>query len=69
MLNKPWKIIIIRPVNEWRAITFAIPHKITNVGYINNIYFLRWTLFGTPNENFAFQTRCKLDTRTKKPFS
>ena len=24
------------------------------------IYFLRWTLSGTPNENFAFENRCKL---------
>ena len=27
------KIIIFSPVNEWRAIAFTSPHKITNVGY------------------------------------
>ena len=57
------------PVNEWHIITFAIPHKITNVGYVNKIYFLRRTFFGTPNENFAFETLCKLDIGTKKLFS
>ena len=31
-------IIIFSPVNEWRAIAFARPHKITNVGYVKNIY-------------------------------
>ena len=37
--NKPpWKIIIFSPVNEWSAITFASTHKITNVGYVKNIY-------------------------------
>ena len=34
----PWKIIIFSPVNEWSAITFASTHKITNVGYVKNIY-------------------------------
>ena len=63
-----WKIIIFSPVNEWRAIAFPSAHKIT-VGYVKNIYFLRLTLFGAPNENFAFETRCKADTGTKKPFS
>ena len=24
------------PVNEWRAIAFASPHKIANVGYFKN---------------------------------
>ena len=26
------------PVNEWHAIAFASPHKITNVGYVKNVY-------------------------------
>ena len=38
MLNKlSWKIIIFSPVNEWRTIAFA-SHKITNVGYVKNIF-------------------------------
>ena len=69
-LNKPsWKIIIFSPVNEWRAIVFSSPHKITNAGYGKIVYFLRRTLFGSSNENFAFETRCKADTGTIKPFS
>ena len=55
---------MFNPVNEWRAIDFASPHKIANVGYVKNINFLRWILFGAPNENFAFETRCKLCLRT-----
>ena len=31
-------IIIFSPVNEWSAIAFARLNKITNVGYIKNIY-------------------------------
>ena len=42
---------------------------LTNVDYVKIIYFLGPTLFGTPNENFAFETQCKADTGTKKPFS
>ena len=30
---------------------------------------IRQTLFGAPNENFAFETRCIADVGTKKPFS
>ena len=39
-VNKPsWKMIrIFSPVNEWHAIAIASPHKITNVGYVKNIY-------------------------------
>ena len=39
---------------------FRQPAQDTNVGYVKNINFLRRTLFGAPNENFAFETRCKL---------
>ena len=47
-------------VNEWSAIAFASPHKITNEGYVKNICFLRRTRFGAPNENFTLETRRKL---------
>ena len=30
--------MVFRPVNEWRVIAFASPHKITNAGYVKNIY-------------------------------
>ena len=30
--------MIFSPVNEWRVIAFASPHKITSVGYVKNIY-------------------------------
>ena len=69
IMKPSWKIIIFSPVNKWRAIAFVSPHKITNVGYLKNIYFLRWTLFGASNETFVFKTRFKVDTGTKKPFS
>ena len=39
---------------------FRQPTQDTNVDYVKNINFLRRTLFGAPNENFAFETRCKL---------
>ena len=45
-------------------IAFASPQNITNEGYVKNIYCLRWTLFGAPNESFAFETQCKTDTET-----
>ena len=35
-IMKDYKIFI--PVNEWHATAFASPHKITNVGYVKNIY-------------------------------
>ena len=53
--------------DERRAIAFTSPRKITNVGYFKNI-LLRQTLFGPSNENFVFETRCKADIATKKPF-
>ena len=28
----------ISPVNDWGAIAFTSPHKMTNVGYVKNIY-------------------------------
>ena len=38
IIMKDDNIQIFSPVNEWCAIAFASPHKITNVGYIKNIY-------------------------------
>ena len=39
ILDKPSrKIIIFSPVDEWRAIAFANPLKIANVGYVKKIY-------------------------------
>ena len=56
---------IFSPVNEWRAIAFASPHKITPMWVILKIFiFLRRTFFGAPNENFTFETRCKAGTGT-----
>ena len=60
---------LFSPVNEWRAIAFTGPHKISNVGYVKGIYFLRQTLFGTPSGNFVFETWFKMDMGTKKPIS
>ena len=58
--------MIFSPANEWRAITFTSPHKIINVGYDKNICFLRQAIFGASQKNFAFETRRKADTGTKK---
>ena len=34
----------ISPVNDWRAIAFTSPHKMTNVGYVKNIYLQPFNL-------------------------
>ena len=58
--------MIFSPVNEWRAIAFASPHKITNVGYVQNVYFLRWTLFGAQIKILPLKLSVK-ETQELKP--
>ena len=59
--------MIFSPVNEWRAIAFASPHKITNVGHVQNIYFLRPTLFGALIKILPLKLSVK-ETLELKPF-